>query len=196
MKKYLICLLLFSFIPKVQPVLVAQAPVGVVTDPVHTVTTGVVAVVTEISNFIREHGVQILEWTKKALQVINAVVANYELIQKTEGVFSDIFSLYEYTYNLIGEHPNLEDKVKYILVLEEIVVKGVEELEIFSSIFRTGGIVMDDYGRIQHLKEAYEKAVKYRRILRFFRMRVTREIFSKGLSRQSRDIYAKLFEYN
>ena len=177
-------------------VLEGQSPIA---DPGIAAGNGIIIVMKEVGAFVREHGAKILEWTQKALQVINGVVRNYGLMEATYGIVTDIVSIYGEMVTEIGDHPDMEDKARYLAVLLAVSARGLDLLSQLTAVATDediGGLVMDDHNRIVVLKEIHKKAFRYRRMIKYIRYKIQREVFRLGVRRSNKRIIREFFKYN
>lgn len=143
----------------------------------------------------------------KAETVVNGVIKNMKLIQDIVDLHQDIQDYYTETIDILnsprdtdhdgnndGEDDlNWLDKWKHLNILLALVKESTAGFELLNNLVQDDALTMDDYNRVELLKDTRQSLLKVKTAIRIERRRINREILHFGRLEHERNTFDAFF---
>ena len=139
----------------------------------------------------------------KAETVVNGVIKNMKLIQDIVDLHQDIQEYYTETIDILnsprdtdhdGEDDlNWLDKWKHLNILLALVKESTAGFELLNNLVQDDALTMDDYNRVELLKDTRQFLLKVKTAIRIERRRINREVLHFGRLERERNTFDAFF---
>ena len=139
----------------------------------------------------------------KAETLVNGVVKNMKLIQDIVDLHQDIQDYYAQTIDILNAPRDTDndgeddldwlDKWKHLNILLALVKEATAGLGLLDNLIQDDALTMDDYNRVEFLKDTRQSLIRIKTAIRIERRRINQEVLHFGRLDRERKTFDAFF---